>query len=310
VIIGFYPKVDIISLMNQLAIIGPTASGKSELAIETALKHDAYILSIDSLAIYKEADIVSAKPSKEELSFVPHFGIDELCIDEHFSVDTFLRLYKKVRQKCKTDEKNLIIVGGTSFYLKRLLEGLSPVPDPSEEVARKVERMLQNLPKAYSYMQEKDRLYMKNIAPNDRYRIEKALLIFEASGKTPSEWFSLNPPKPVIEDLDIYEIAVERDVLRERIKKRTRKMLENGLVDEVCSLEHKYTREPNPMKAIGIVETLDYLDGKLDKDELEEQIVVHTSQLAKRQQTFNKNQFEKRVSLPLEELRKRLKNLS
>ena len=297
-------------LMNQLAIIGPTASGKSDLAIEAALKHNAYILSIDSLAIYKEADIVSAKPSKEELAMVPHFGIDELYIDEHFSVDTFIKLYLDVKQKCETDGKNLIIVGGTSFYLKRLLEGLSPVPEITKECTDRAQSMLQNLPKAYAYLQEKDAPYMQNIAPNDRYRIEKALLIYEASGKTPSEWFTLNPPQPVIEDLDIYEIAVERGVLRERIQKRAQKMLSSGLIDEVCYLEHKYTREPNPMKAIGIVETLDYLDGKLNKEELEERIVIHTAQLAKRQQTFNKNQFEKKVSLELEELRRKLLSLS
>ncbi len=296
--------------MKALAIIGPTASGKSDLAIETALQHNAYILSIDSLAIYKEADIVSAKPSKEELSAVVHFGIDELYINEHFSVETFIRLYKRVQKKCESDGKNLIIVGGTSFYLKRLLEGLSPSPNISDEVMQRVETMLQNLPKAYTYLQKKDSIYMQNIAPNDRYRIEKALLIHEASGKTPSEWFALNPPKPVIENLDIYEIAVARDVLRERIRKRTKKMLANGLIDEVCYLEWKYTREPNPMKAIGIVETLDYLDGKLNKAELEEHIVIHTAQLAKRQQTFNKNQFEKKTSLPLEELQERFAGLS
>ena len=296
--------------MNQLAIIGPTASGKSDLAIELALKHDAYILSIDSLAIYKEADIVSAKPSKEKLTLVPHFGIDELYIDEHFSVDTFLKLYLDVKQKCEADRKNLIIVGGTSFYLKRLLEGLSPTPKISQDVACNVQTMLQDLPAAYSYLERRDPEYMRYIAPNDRYRIEKALLIYEASGKTPSEWFALHPPKPVIEDLDIYEIAVKRDVLRDRIQKRTKKMLASGLIDEVCYLEHKYTREPNPMKAIGIVETLDYLDGRLTKEELKEQIVIHTAQLAKRQQTFNKNQFAKKVSLELGDLRERLLRLS
>ncbi len=295
--------------MNQLAIIGPTASGKSDLAIEAALEHNAYILSIDSLAIYKEADIVSAKPSKEELALVPHFGIDEFYIDEHFSVDTFLKLYLDVKKKCEADRKNLIIVGGTSFYLKRLLEGLSPTPEISQEIAKKVQMMLRDLPQSYMYLQKKDSEYMKNIAPGDRYRIEKALLIFEASGKTPSEWFSLNPPKSVIQNLDIYEIDVERDVLRERIRKRTKKMLDAGLIDEVCYLEHKYTREPNPMKAIGIVETLEYLDGRLTKEELKEQIIIHTAQLAKRQQTFNKNQFEKKVSLKYETLQEKLASL-
>ena len=96
--------------MKQLAIIGPTASGKRDLAISVALKIDAYILSIDSLSIYKEIDVVSAKPSKDELGMVQHFGIDEISPDDFFSVDIFIDLYKKVVQKCKKDSKNLVIV--------------------------------------------------------------------------------------------------------------------------------------------------------------------------------------------------------
>jgi len=102
--------------IKQLAIIGPTASGKSDLAIKVALKINAYILSIDSLSIYKEIDIVSAKPSKEELESVKHFGINVLYPDKYFSVDIFKNLYKEVLEKCKKDSKNLVIVGGTSFY--------------------------------------------------------------------------------------------------------------------------------------------------------------------------------------------------
>ncbi len=292
--------------MKQLAIVGPTASGKSDLAIEVASKHNAYILSIDSLSIYKEVDIVSAKPSKEELASVRHFGIDELYLNEYFSVEIFLRLYKEVVRKCKEMQKNLIIVGGTSFYLKSLLEGLSPTPDITDEVRQKVLKALLDLKRSYETLCELDKEYMQNIAPNDRYRIEKALLIYEASGKTPSEWFELHPPKPIIKALPIYEISLSREVLRERIAKRTKQMLQSGLIDEVCFLERKYSRAPNPMKSIGIVETLDYLDGKITKGELEELISIHTAQLAKRQQTFNKSQFEHKTSLELSQLRKRL----
>ncbi|HFB53666.1 MAG TPA: tRNA (adenosine(37)-N6)-dimethylallyltransferase MiaA, partial [Sulfurimonas autotrophica] len=109
--------------MKQLAIIGPTASGKSDLAIKIAKQMNAYILSIDSLSIYKEIDIVSAKPSREELEEVEHFGINEIYPNEHFSVEIFIKLYEDVVQRCKKEEKNLIIVGGTSFYLKSLLDG-------------------------------------------------------------------------------------------------------------------------------------------------------------------------------------------
>ncbi len=288
--------------MIQLAIIGPTASGKSDLAIKIAKKINAYILSIDSLSIYKEIDIVSAKPSKEELQEIRHFGIDVLCPDAYFSVDIFIRLYKEVVQKCQDDSKNLIIVGGTSFYLKMLVDGLSNIPNIDDKTKKRVEKRLLNLQESYDFLCAKDSAYMKNIAANDRYRIEKALLIYEASTLTPSEWFKQNPPKPVIENLSIYNIDVERDVLRERIKKRTQKMLESGLIDEVCRLEQRYTRLPHSMNSIGIVEVLECLDGKVTKDEMCENISTHTAQLAKRQQTFNRTQFEGVIHAPLDAL--------
>ena len=290
--------------MKQLAIIGPTASGKSDLAIKIAKKIDAYILSIDSLSIYKEIDIVSAKPEKKELEEIKHFGIDVLYPNEYFSVNIFIKLYKEVLSTCKRDKKNLIIVGGTSFYLKSLIEGLSEIPKITKESALHVEKKLSNLQECYDFLYALDAEYMKNISHSDRYRIEKALLIYEASKLTPSEWFRANPPKPTIENLPIYNIEVDREILRQRIKKRTEKMFEIGLIDEVCRLEQRYTRLPHSMNSIGIVEVLEYLDGKVTLLEMLENISTHTAQLAKRQQTFNRTQFEHVVSAPLEELEK------
>ena len=288
--------------MKQLAIIGPTASGKSDLAIKIALKIDAYILSIDSLSIYKEIDVVSAKPSQEELKKVKHFGVNFLNPDEYFSVDIFINLYKEVYELCQKERKNLIIVGGTSFYLKSLLEGLSTLPEISQMIKKRVTQQLKNLEESYEFLHTIDPAYMQKISPNDAYRIEKALLIYEASALSPSEWFLKNPPKPIIKDLAIFNIEVSRDILRERIAKRTGKMFELGLIDEVARLEQKYTRTPNAMSAIGIVEVLDFFDAKTTKEEMLELISIHTAQLAKRQQTFNKTQFSDTISAPLEAL--------
>ncbi len=288
--------------MIQLAIIGPTASGKSDLAINIAKKIDAYILSIDSLSIYKEIDIVSAKPSKKELEEVKHFGIDLLNPNEYFSVEIFINLYKEVVSLCKKEKKNLIIVGGTSFYLKSLISGLSEIPKITKEAAERAEARLRDLSSCYDFLYELDEKYMKNISPSDRYRVEKALLIYESSGLTASQWFEANPPKPIIENLPIYNIDVSREILRERIKKRTLKMVDSGLIDEVCRLEQRYTRLPNSMGSIGIVEVLEYLDGKVTFEQMVENISTHTAQLAKRQQTFNRTQFENVISAPLEEL--------
>lgn len=290
--------------MTQLAIIGPTASGKSDLAIEIAKKIDAYILSIDSLSIYKEIDIVSAKPSKHELQEVKHFGIDILYPNEYFSVEIFIKLYKEIVQKCQEENKNLIIVGGTSFYLKTLIEGLSDIPKIDTATKLRVEQKLLDLNGSYNALYSIDKVYMQHINQNDRYRIEKALLIYEASGLTPSEWFKQNPPKPIIENLPIYNIDVDRDILRDRIKKRTQKMYESGLIDEVCYLEQHYTRLPHSMNSIGILEVLEYLDNKISINEMLENISTHTAQLAKRQQTFNRTQFQNITSALLEEIKK------
>jgi tRNA dimethylallyltransferase len=290
--------------IKQLAIIGPTASGKSDLAIKIAKKINAYILSIDSLSIYKEINIVSAKPSQDELGSIKHFGIDVLNPDDYFSVDVFINLYKEILSTCQKDNKNLIIVGGTSFYLKSLIQGLSNIPNTTADVSKIVHVKLNNLQKCYEFLISKDSDYMKNISANDSYRIEKALLIYETSGLTPSEWFKQNPPQPIIENLDIYNIDVDRDILRERISKRTNKMLEFGLIDEVCDLEKKYTRLPHSMNSIGIVEVFEYLDGKVTKEQMLENISTHTAQLAKRQQTFNRTQFKDIVNAPLEKQEK------
>jgi tRNA dimethylallyltransferase len=290
--------------MKQIAIIGPTASGKSDLALQIAQKTDAYILSIDSLSIYKEIDIIAAKPSKKELSTIKHFGIDVLSPNSYFSVDIFIKIYQEALALSLKEKKNLIIVGGTSFYLKSLMQGLSELPTITPQITSDVAKQLLDLPKAYDLLSKVDPQTMANITPNDAYRIEKMLLIYTASQMAPSEWFMLHPPKPVIQELPIYNIEVSRDLLRERITKRTQKMLSLGAIDEVCHLERKYSRAPNAMGSIGIVEILEYLDGKVTYETMAQNITTHTAQLAKRQQTFNRTQFGSLFNAPLEDLYK------
>ncbi|MFT7823818.1 MAG: tRNA (adenosine(37)-N6)-dimethylallyltransferase MiaA [Sulfurimonas sp.] len=293
--------------IKQLALIGPTASGKTALSIELAQKTDAYILSLDSLAIYKEVDIVSAKPTREERGGIRHFGMDHLCPDEPFDVTTFIRLYQKVKQEALTDKKNLIIVGGTSFYLKMLMDGISELPAMSEETLSHTKESLKDLQKSYEMLEKIDPDHMKQIAKSDRYRIEKALNLYFETGLTPTAYFNANPPLPLIEGaLPVYQIIMDREELRRRIALRTRLMLTEGLIDEVCMLEKRYTRAPNCMKSIGIKETLAYLDGVYDKKTLAEKITTNTARLAKRQTTFNNSQFEGVIKGSVGELKRLL----
>ena len=281
----------IIAFMKQLAIIGSTASGKSDLALTLAQNCNALILSIDSLSIYQEIDIASAKPSKEELCLVEHFGINRLSPATNASVVTFIDEYKHAGHQASEQGKNLIIVGGSSFYLKSMIEGLSPIPDFSSDTLQKAKEMLLDLSQTHELLSRIDPVSMAKITPGDAYRIEKMLLIYLQTAFPPSKWFTLNPPRPVIAECPVLDLKIERDVLRQRIALRTEKMIASGLIDEVAELERRHGRAPNSMKAIGIIETLGYLDGKMSKEELHELITIHTAQLAKRQQTFNANQF-------------------
>ena len=141
--------------ISQLALIGPTAAGKTALAIELAHKMNAYILSLDSLSIYKEIDIVSAKPSMEERDGIIHYGIDYLYPNEFFDVTTFIKLYEEVYQKALHDSKSLIIVGGTSFYLKMLIDGISQLPTISSETRIQTSEYLKDLTSAYHLLYKK-----------------------------------------------------------------------------------------------------------------------------------------------------------
>lgn len=289
--------------VKQLALIGPTASGKTALSIKLAQQTNAHILSLDSLSIYKEIDIVSAKPTVEEREGIKHFGIDCLYPDESFDVTTFIKLYHEVYARCVKEGKNLVIVGGTSFYLKMLIEGISELPKISEETKQKAQHYLQDLPKTYHWLATLDQTYMANIQATDPYRIEKALHIYLETGLPPTEYFKRFPPRPTITaPLPIYQIVTERETLRKRIALRTEMMLEHGLIDEICSLEKKYTRAPNSMKAIGIKETLAYLDGVYTKKMLAEKITTNTARLAKRQTTFNNSQFKNVIKGSVKEL--------
>ncbi|MDR2081961.1 MAG: tRNA (adenosine(37)-N6)-dimethylallyltransferase MiaA, partial [Campylobacteraceae bacterium] len=245
----------------QFALIGTTACGKSDLSIKIARETEALILSLDSLCVYKEIDIASAKPSKEQMSVVKHYGIDIIAPNEKFNVTIFFDLYKQAAADAKKKGVPLIITGGTSFYLKALLSGLSDKPLVSDENQKRVLRTLRDLTAAYDNMSTADAAYAEKIEKNDIYRMGKWYEIYYETGEIPSNFLRRTKKDPVIHELAIFEIETDKEELKERIKERTGKMIEMGLVDEVARLEKKYTREPNCMKSIGIKEVIEYFDG-------------------------------------------------
>ncbi|WP_297812295.1 tRNA (adenosine(37)-N6)-dimethylallyltransferase MiaA [uncultured Helicobacter sp.] len=293
--------------MRIIAILGGSGSGKSALALELASTRHCAILSLDSLSIYQEINIASAKPSLEERKGIPHFGIDVLSPNESQNVYNFVQAYYEAKRFCETNHRHLLIVGGTSFYLKALLYGLSPAPALSPSQKLQIESTLQNLgdlQAKYLYLSKVDSLYANKIKPQDSYRITRALEIYFSTQTAPSVYFANHPPKPILQSCEIFEIVLTRELLKTRIKERTQNMLKSGLIEEVQRLVAHYGIHHQWIKSIGIKETLEYLNHQKQLLSISSQtapisslqslcdsISIHTAQLAKRQRTFNKTQF-------------------
>jgi tRNA dimethylallyltransferase len=290
--------------MKQIAIIAPTASGKTELSINIAKQTNSIILSLDSLAIYKEINIASAKPTIKERGDIIHFGIDEILPSDSFDVMKYIDIYKQAKEYALHNKKNLIIVGGTSFYLKSMIEGISYIEAMNQNTKNKITNKLDNysLQTIYDELYALDKDYMKGIKTTDKYRIEKALSVYMQTNTIPSIYFKDNPAKAIITNIKLFEIVWDKETLRNRIAQRTKNMIKDGLINEVIYLEKKYSRKHNCMASIGIKECLDYLDGKISFKELEQLISIATSQLAKRQRTFNKGQFKDVTQMPLAQI--------
>ncbi|MGL2607112.1 tRNA (adenosine(37)-N6)-dimethylallyltransferase MiaA [Helicobacter pylori] len=284
-----------------MALLGPSGSGKSALSIELAQELDAEIFSLDSLSIYKDINIASAKPSLKERKNIKHYALDYLNIDEKNNALLFKTLLEDAMRV--SSKEVLLIVGGSSFYLKSILEGLSDTPKISGEEVVKIERKIAALSNPYIFLKSIDPNMAFKIHPNDTYRIHKALEIFYATHMPPSEYFKANPKKPFEHAISLFALPVEKSALHNNIKQRTKSMLDCGLIEEIKALYTQYPKDSQPFKAIGVKESVLFLEKRLTLKELEEAIVSNTMKLAKRQNTFNKTQFNNLYMGGVEEIR-------
>lgn len=265
----------------EIALIGTTASGKTALANALALEFKAVILSLDSLCVYKEINIASAKTNPQDLARIDYFGVNLLSVKEHFNVALFIEEYKKAKHCAKEQNKPLIITGGTGFYLKIMLEGLS----------QKIEEkpiFLSN-DEIYALRTRLDPHF--KVEKNDSYRLKKWLNIYEETRQIPSEFLKNTHQKGVLENIEIYELVWDKEEIKNNIAKRTKTMLEDGLIDEARELFERFDENLKPLNSIGLKECKDFLKGQISHSELEALINTHTAQLAKRQRTFNKKFF-------------------
>ena len=306
--------------MEKVVVIcGPTASGKTSLSIELAKKINGQIISADSMQIYDEMDIGTAKPTKEEMQGIKHYLIGNVKPTNRYSVSEYKKDATNAIEETIQDNKFPIIVGGTGLYVNSLIYGIDyPEIETDLEYRKKLEEIAEKegLNKLYNMSKEIDEKAMEKISPNDQKRILRVLEIYNQTGKTKTELEIESRKNGVKYDFRVFAIDMPREILYERINKRVDIMFENGLLEEVKRLYKKYGEELyTSIQAIGYKEVIDYINGKYTKEEMIEKIKMETRRYAKRQLTwFRKienitwlnglNDIQSNIDIILENLKK------
>lgn len=278
---------------KAIVICGPTASGKTALSIELAKKIDGEIISCDSMQIYKDMDIGTAKPTKEEMQGIKHYLIDFVSPDKRYSVADFKQDAKNAMKEIIAKGKTPIIVGGTGLYVDSLIYEIDyPNIEFDENYRKQLEEKAEKegLEKLYEEAKKIDPQAIEKISVNDQKRILRILEIYHATGKNKTEQEKESRKNPVEYDYHVYAINWDREKLYERINKRVDIMIEQGLIEEVQKIYQKYATFPTAMQGLGYKEVVEYLENKCTKEEMIEKIKMETRRYAKRQLTwFRKN---------------------
>ena len=276
-----------------IVICGPTASGKTSLSIELAKRINGEIISCDSMQIYKDMNIGTAKVTEEEMQGIQHYLIDFVSPDIRYSVANYKNDAEKAIKIIINKGKIPIIVGGTGLYVDSLIYGIEyPEIKFDEKYREKLEKEAneKGLEILYNKAKKIDEQAMQKISPNDRKRIMRVLEIYHATGKTKTEQEIESRKKDIKYDYKVFAINIDREKLYERINKRVDEMIEKGLIEEVKKLQKKYNHFPTAMQGLGYKEVVEYLQNEISKDEMIEKIKQESRRYAKRQLTwFRKN---------------------
>ena len=276
-----------------IVICGPTASGKTSLSIELAKKINGEIVSCDSMQIYKDMNIGTAKPTQEEMQGIKHYLIDFISPNERYSVADYKKDAKKAIKEIISKGKTPIVVGGTGLYIDSLIYEIEYQDIKFDENYRKeLEKNVEEKGLEYLYKKAKeiDPQAIEKISPNDKKRILRILEIYHMTGKNKTQQEIESRKKEVEYDYHVYAIDWDREELYDRINKRVDIMIQQGLIEEVKNILEKYKEFPTAMQGLGYKEVVEYLEGKLTKDEMIEKIKMETRRYAKRQLTwFRKN---------------------
>ncbi len=270
-------------------LMGPTASGKTELGIEISKIIKTRIISVDSALIYRGMDIGTAKPDAQTLAKYPHHLIDICAPEDNYSAHDFAHDAIVEIEKAFCEGALPLLVGGTSFYFNALEHGLSNLPESTAESRQRFNKLLKEKGSEalHRRLYDIDPVAADRIHPNDSQRITRALEVFELSGKTLS---ALQGNKKTLLDYPIKKIILmrKRELLHQRIEQRFLSMIESGFMDEVKTLKKNpnLTKDSPSMRAVGYRQAWQYLDGETDLETMIEKGIIATRQLCKRQSTW------------------------
>ena len=295
-----------------ILISGPTASGKSNFSIKLAKKINGEIINADSMQVYKELKILSARPNVKDYQKIKHHLYGFHSVKNNFSTGDWLKIAIKKIKEVKKRKKTPIFVGGTGLYFKALTDGLVSIPNIPIRFRNKIRTLHKNLgqKKFYQKLIKLDPYSKENINPTDTQRSIRAYEVRQFTKKSLHDWFENT--KSYFDKDDFFKIYIDypREELIKRISKRAEQMIEMGAVNEVKRfIKLKVRKDKSVNKAIGIQEIKEYLEKRKDISDVIEKISIKTRQYAKRQSTWARGNMVSWLKLPPQDLKKFLKKI-
>ncbi|WP_111562028.1 tRNA (adenosine(37)-N6)-dimethylallyltransferase MiaA [Rhizobium sp.] len=287
---------NLLNAMDAILITGPTASGKSALAVELAKRHDGVVINADSMQVYDTLRVLTARPSDEDMQGVPHYLYGHVPAATAYSTGAWLRDVTELLPQLRAEGRLPVFVGGTGLYFKALTGGLSDMPAIPEDIRTRLRARLIDEGGAvlHAELAARDADVAATLNPQDGQRIVRALEVLEATGRSIAELQGRSGPV-VIDPDRARKIVVlpERAVLHDRINRRFELMLAEGAADEVSALLALSPAPEMPvMKAIGVSQIAAMLDGAMSREDVLEKGAAATRQYAKRQMTWFRNQMD------------------
>jgi len=295
-----------------ILISGPTASGKSNFSVKLAKKINGEIINADSMQVYKELKILSARPNLKDYQRIKHHLYGFHNVKNNFSTGNWLKFAIKKIKEIRSRKKTPIFVGGTGLYFKALIDGLVRIPNIPIRFRNKIRTLQKSLgqKKFYQKLIKLDPNSKDRINPTDTQRSIRAYEVKQFTGKSLHDWFQNT--KSHFDKDDFYRIYIDypREELIQRINKRTEQMIKMGAINEVKRfLKLKVRKDKSVNKAIGIYEIKEYLEKRKDMSDVIEKISIKTRQYAKRQSTWARGSMMSWLKLPPQDLNKFLKKI-